>query len=82
MGELGDGLDLAQEALRPDGRLFQKTFEDAAECKGTAIIFVPAPCISGWKYEDGRTIELAIMGAKVGVYPTVVRKRGEGARSA
>lgn len=74
------GADLVAQVSPAHGRLFQKTFEDAAECKGTAIIFVPAPCISGWKYEDGRTIELALMGAKVGVYPTFVWKRGEGGK--
>jgi len=47
---------------------------------GTAIIFVPAPCLSGWKHEDRRTIEMVLMGAKGGVYPTFVWKRGEGGK--
>ena len=74
------GADLVAQISPAHGRLFQKTVEDALECQGTSVIFVPAPCISGWKYEDGKTIDLALDGARVGVYPTFVWKRGEGGR--
>ena len=74
------GADLVAQVSPAHGRLFQKTVEDALECRGTAVIFVPAPCISGWKFEDGRTMELALLGARAGVYPTFVWKRGQGGK--
>jgi len=60
------------------GKLFVKTIERALECKSTAIIFVPAPCISGWKFEDGETVHLAELGAQCGVYPAFIWERGKG----
>jgi len=60
------------------GKLFVKTFENALEADGTAVIFVPAPCISGWKFEDGETVKLAEMGAQAGVYPAFIWEKGKG----
>ena len=60
------------------GKLFVKTIERALECKSTAIIFVPAPCISGWKFEDGETVHLAELGAQCGAYPAFIWERGKG----
>jgi pyruvate ferredoxin oxidoreductase beta subunit len=60
------------------GKLFVKTIEKALECKTTAVIFVPAPCISGWKFEDGETVHLAELGAQCGAYPAFVWERGKG----
>ncbi len=74
------GADLVAQVSPAHGRMFQKTVEDSMQVKGTAIIFVPAPCISGWKYEDGKTIDLALDGARAGVFPTFVWKRGEGGK--
>jgi pyruvate/2-oxoacid:ferredoxin oxidoreductase beta subunit len=74
------GADLVAQISTAHGALFQKTVERSLEVKGTAVIFVPAPCISGWKFEDGRTMELALNGARAGVYPTFVWKRGEGGK--
>ena len=39
---------------------------------------MPAPCISGWKFEDGQTVELALLGARSGVFPAFVWERGKG----
>jgi pyruvate/2-oxoacid:ferredoxin oxidoreductase beta subunit len=60
------------------GKLFVKTVERALACEGTAVLFVPSPCISGWKYEDGQTIELALLGARSGVFPPFVWEQGKG----
>lgn len=60
------------------GKLFVKTIERALECKSTAIVFVPAPCISGWKFEDGETVHLAELGAQCGAYPAFIWERGKG----
>jgi hypothetical protein len=45
----------------------------------TAVI-VPAPCISGWKFEDGKRMSLACDGARAGLHPTFVWRRGERGR--
>ena len=59
---------------------FAKTVQQAIEIsktRGTAAIFVPTPCITGWKYPDGNTIELARLIAKAGISPTFIKIRGE-----
>jgi pyruvate/2-oxoacid:ferredoxin oxidoreductase beta subunit len=55
-----------------------KTVERSLEVEGTAVIFVPAPCISGWKFEDGQTVEIALLGARSGVFPAFVWELGKG----
>jgi pyruvate ferredoxin oxidoreductase beta subunit len=61
------------------GKMFVKTIERALECKsGTAVVFIPAPCISGWKFEDGETVQLATLGAQAGAYPVFVWEKGKG----
>jgi len=41
-------------------------------------VFVPAPCISGLKFEDGEAIHLGELGAQSGVFPAFVWERGKG----
>ena len=60
------------------GKLFQKAVERALACRETAVLFVPAPCITGWKFEDGRTVEIALLGARCGVFPAFTWERGKG----
>ena len=61
------------------GKLFVKTMERALACtEGTAVVFVPAPCISGWKFDDGQAIHIGELGAQVGVFPVFVWERGKG----
>jgi len=72
------GAEMVAQVSPAHGNLFLKTVERALECQGTAVLFVPAPCISGWKFEDGMTVELALMGARCGVFPAFVWERGKG----
>jgi len=74
------GADLVAQVSPAHGKLFLKTTERALEAQGTAVLFIPAPCISGWKFEDGQTIELGLMGARCGVYPAFVWERGKGGK--
>lgn len=60
------------------GKMYIKAIERSLEVEGTAVIFVPAPCISGWKFEDGQTVELALLGARCGVFPAFQWERGKG----
>jgi pyruvate/2-oxoacid:ferredoxin oxidoreductase beta subunit len=72
------GAGLVAQVSPAHGKLFVKTVERALECRSTAVLFVPAPCISGWKFEDGKTVELALLGARCGVFPAFVWERGTG----
>jgi pyruvate ferredoxin oxidoreductase beta subunit len=72
------GAGLVAQLSPAHGKLFVKTVERSLEVEGTAVIFIPAPCISGWKFEDGQTVELALLGARSGVFPAFVWERGKG----
>ncbi len=74
------GAELVAQVSPAHGKLFVKTMERALGCSGTAVVFVPAPCISGWKFEDGQTVELALLGARSGVFPAFVWERGKGGK--
>jgi pyruvate ferredoxin oxidoreductase beta subunit len=72
------GAEYVAQVSPAHGKLFVKAVDRALESKGTAVLFVPAPCITGWKFDDGRTIELAMLGARSGVFPAFVWERGKG----
>jgi len=72
------GADLVAQVSPAHGKLFVKTMERALAAEGTAIVFIPAPCISGWKFDDGETVDLALLGARSGVFPAFVWERGTG----
>ena len=72
------GAGLVAQVSPAHGKLYLKTMEKALACSETAVVFVPAPCISGWKFEDGETIHLAELGAQTGAMPVFVWERGKG----
>ena len=72
------GAGLVAQLSPAHGKLFQKTMERSLVCEGTAVVFVPAPCITGWKFDDGQTVEIATLGARCGVFPAFVWERGKG----
>jgi len=72
------GAGLVAQLSPAHGKLFQKTMEKALTCDGTAVVFVPAPCITGWKFNDGETVKIATLGARCGVFPAFVWERGKG----
>ena len=74
------GAGLVAQVSPAHGKLFVRTVERALECPTTAVLFIPAPCISGWKFEDGRTVEIAMLGARSGVFPAFVWERGKGGK--
>jgi pyruvate ferredoxin oxidoreductase beta subunit len=74
------GAELVAQVSPAHGKLFVKTVERALEAKGTAVIFVPAPCISGWKFDDGETVEIALLGARSGAFPAFTWERGKGGK--
>jgi len=72
------GAGMVAQVSPAHGKLFVKTIEKALACDTTAVVFVPAPCISGWKFDDGETVHLAELGAQCGAYPAFVWERGKG----
>lgn len=56
---------------------FAEVSQMALEHPETSVIFVPSPCISGWKYEEGRTMELAKLAAQSGLFPTFIKEKGK-----
>jgi pyruvate ferredoxin oxidoreductase beta subunit len=56
---------------------FAEVVEEALRCETTAVVFVPSPCIAGWKFEEGLTAELGQLASKTGLFPNF-RKRGAG----
>ena len=72
------GAGMVAQVSPAHGKMFNKTIERSLECEGTAVIFVPSPCISGWKFEDGETIHLATLGAQSGVFPVFTWEKGKG----
>jgi pyruvate ferredoxin oxidoreductase beta subunit len=74
------GAEVVAQLSPAHGKLFVKTVERCLAANETCVLFLPAPCISGWKYDDGRTIELALLGARAGVFPAFVWERGKGGK--
>jgi pyruvate ferredoxin oxidoreductase beta subunit len=74
------GAGMVAQVSPAHGALYLRTVEKMLACKETAVLFVPAPCISGWKFEDGQTIDLALAGARAGIFPTFVWERGKGGK--
>lgn len=72
------GAGMVAQLSPAHGKMFLKAIERSLEVEGTAVIFIPAPCISGWKFEDGQTVELALLGARCGVFPAFTWERGKG----
>lgn len=57
-------------------KFFVQVMERALQCPSTAVIFVPSPCITGWKYPEGETTTLARLGCETGFFPCFVKERG------
>jgi pyruvate ferredoxin oxidoreductase beta subunit len=74
------GAEMVAQLSPAHGKLYLKTVEKMLDAQGTAVLFVPAPCISGWKFEDGQTIQLALLGAQCGVFPAFSWERGKGGK--
>jgi pyruvate ferredoxin oxidoreductase beta subunit len=72
------GAEMVAQVSPAHGKLYLRTIERALAGEHTAVVFVPAPCISGWKFDDGETVRLAMLGAQCGVYPAFVWERGKG----
>ncbi len=58
-------------------KLFYRVIEEAMQCKTTSVIFIPSPCITGWKFPDGETISLARIACETGFFPCFIKAKGQ-----
>jgi pyruvate/2-oxoacid:ferredoxin oxidoreductase beta subunit len=56
--------------------LFADIVEEALACNETAVVFVPSPCIAGWKFEEGLTAELGKLSGQTGLFPCFRKRKG------
>ncbi len=60
---------------------FPKDFTEACDkalaSPETSVIFVPSPCIAGWKFAEGETIRLAKLASETGLFPTFLKEKGK-----
>jgi pyruvate ferredoxin oxidoreductase beta subunit len=56
---------------------FAEVVEEALSADGTAVVFVPSPCIAGWKFEEGQTAELGKLASQTGLFPCFRKKKGQ-----
>jgi pyruvate ferredoxin oxidoreductase beta subunit len=56
---------------------FAEVVDEALRCQETAIVFVPSPCIAGWKFEEGMTAELGKLASQTGLFPCFRKRKGE-----
>jgi pyruvate ferredoxin oxidoreductase beta subunit len=57
---------------------FGEVVKEALQCEsGTSIVFVPSPCIAGWKFEEGLTAELGKLAAQTGLFPAFRKRAGQ-----
>ncbi|HEY7727579.1 MAG TPA: thiamine pyrophosphate-dependent enzyme [Candidatus Eisenbacteria bacterium] len=75
---IAGGAGFVAQVSPAHGKLFVTSVEKALKCPETSCIFIPAPCISGWKFEDGETVKIAMLGAQCGVFPAFVWEKGKG----
>ncbi len=57
--------------------LFAEVVDEALACEETAVVFVPTPCISGWKFEEGMTADLAKLASQTGLFPCFRKHKGK-----
>jgi pyruvate ferredoxin oxidoreductase beta subunit len=55
---------------------FAEVVDEALACETTSVVFVPSPCIAGWKFEEGLTAELGRLAAKTGLFPCFRKRAG------
>lgn len=55
---------------------FAEVVQEALSCESTAVVFVPSPCIAGWKFEEGLTAELGKLAAQTGLFPAFRKRAG------
>lgn len=58
-------------------QFFAEVVNEALACETTAVVFVPSPCIAGWKFREGLTSELGKLAAQTGLFPMFRKRAGQ-----
>lgn len=56
---------------------FAEVVNEALSCQSTAVVFVPSPCIAGWKFSEGMTSELGKLACQTGLFPGFRKRAGQ-----
>ena len=74
---LAAGAAFVAQASPAFAPFFAEVVEEALATQGTAVVFVPSPCIAGWKFEEGLTAELGKLASHTGLFPCFRKRKGE-----
>lgn len=75
---LAAGAGYVAQASPAFPQYFAEVVKEALENQnGTSIVFVPSPCIAGWKFQEGMTAELGKLAAQTGLFPTFKKRAGQ-----
>ncbi len=66
---MASGAGFVAQASPAYPELFAQLSREALECGAGAVVFVPAPCLSGWRVDERRAAELARLECETGVAP-------------
>jgi pyruvate ferredoxin oxidoreductase beta subunit len=58
-------------------QFFAEVVNEALACETTAVVFVPSPCIAGWKFREGLTADLGKLAAQTGLFPMFRKRAGQ-----
>jgi pyruvate ferredoxin oxidoreductase beta subunit len=58
-------------------QFFAEVVTEALACETTAVVFVPSPCIAGWKFKEGLTADLGKLAAQTGLFPMFRKRAGQ-----
>jgi pyruvate ferredoxin oxidoreductase beta subunit len=72
------GAAFVAQASPAFGPFFGEVVEEAlGTTEGTAVVFVPSPCIAGWKFEEGQTVELGKLASQTGLFPCFRKRKDQ-----
>jgi pyruvate ferredoxin oxidoreductase beta subunit len=75
---LAAGATFVAQASPAFPQFFAEVVKDALDNQvGTSVVFVPSPCIAGWKFEEGMTAEIGKLGCQTGLFPFFRKKTGQ-----
>lgn len=57
--------------------LFAQVAQEALAAEGASVVFVPAPCLSGWRIDPGLAAKMARLACETGLSPCFRRRRGQ-----
>ncbi|HEY3446615.1 MAG TPA: thiamine pyrophosphate-dependent enzyme [Myxococcales bacterium] len=66
---VASGAGLVAQVSPAFPELFAQISREALDCAASAVVFVPAPCLSGWRVDERRGGEVARLACETGIAP-------------